>query len=478
MSALDECVERIRKCTTTRDEGYRVCVQERDDGYRDCCGWIPCKWFCEAWVWIKNIVCVVSKWIENIVCVAWDFITSTVCVIFTVVTLPFCLISRKLTRIFDRIGALVNDIVEGIAGTVIGIVGGIVYFFTHPAESLATIINLFRGCPSVRSDVIARGGPADILVIAHHGYTKIWPENTAQACNAALRRGADALEVDLCFTSDSQVICWHDWNPDHATSLARQSGMPSGQAYYPSVPAIGSSWRTPVDQLTLIEFRQHYGYSNEEDAADRIANDIRFGSRDTTIPTLGEFLADVDRHGMRRVFLDIKMPGSASERAGEMVDKIHEALVSAELARAQAVLMIPDFAVLEAMKQRAEEMQYGLAFTWDIEFPPGVILNPLRYSAINHAVTPFHNTVASVGKPTGLTLFPWKTYRRTIEYDIGRWNEVNADPGGQNSGNPIELLIAWTLDDEDELRCLVRMGVAGIITNAPELLAKILGRTI
>jgi glycerophosphoryl diester phosphodiesterase len=73
-------------------------------------------------------------------------------------------------------------------------------------------------------------------------------------------------------------------------------------------------------------------------------------------------------------------------------------------------------------------------------------------------------------------LFPRKTYRQTIQHDIVRWNSVNADPAGQNAGHCISMLIAWTLDEEDELRCPISMGVSDIFTSSPELLARLLGR--
>ena len=484
MSRIDDCVKRITRCFTTkteecaehRDEGHSQCIQERDEGYRDCCGWIPCKWFCRLWVWIKHIVCVVWTWIENIVCVLWSIITAIACIVVTIGTLPICLISKKLTGILDRIGDLLAGILDGAVSGLLSAVKGTLYAVTHPLDSLETIINWFRGCPGVRSDAVVAAGPQSILTIAHHGYTNVWPENTAQSCNAALRRGADALEIDLCLTADAQVILWHDWDPDDVVALARQVGMPRGQAYYPRVAALGSGWRRPVDELTLAEFREHCGYTNREDAAVRVANDISHGPRDTTVPTLAQFLGDVDGRHAKMLFLDIKMPGSASGEAETMIDQIYLALVQAGRDLAQTVLMVPDMAVLKAMRSRSQEKGYGFAFTWDIEFPPGVILNPIRFSAIDHAVTPFHNSVASVGRPTRATFLPWQTYRQTIEHDIKRWNAVNADPGGQNAGQRISMLIAWTLDDEDELRCLVKMGVSGIITDSPELLAKLLGR--
>jgi glycerophosphoryl diester phosphodiesterase len=473
---------RIKKCLTTessvctehRDEGHSECVQERDDGYRDCCGWIPCKWFCQAWVWIKHIICIAWNWIENIVCVFWSILKAVVCTIVTVGTLPVCLISTKLTGMLDGIANLIGGIIDGALGALRTAVGGTLYAVLHPLDSLETIVNWFRGCPGVRSDAVLAGEAGSILTIAHHGYTKIWPENTAQSCNAALRRGADAVEIDLCLTADQQVVLWHDWDPDDSVALLRQVNKPSGQAYYPRVPPLGSAWRRPVDELTLADFRERCGYKNHEDAAVRVANDISHGPRDTTIPTLAEFLHDVDWPHVKVLFLDVKMPGYASGNAATMIDQIHAALAEGGREIARTVLMIPDMTVLRAMRRRSQDREYGFAFTWDIEFPPGVILNPARYSAIDHAVMPFHNSVASVGRPTSATWLPWRTYRQTIQHDIVRWNTVNADTARQNAGQRISMLIAWTLDDEDELRCLIRMGVSGVITNSPELLAKLL----
>jgi len=62
-----------------------------------------------------------------------------------------------------------------------------------------------------------------------------------------------------------------------------------------------------------------------------------------------------------------------------------------------------------------------------------VILNPLKHSAVDHAVSSlFHNAAASVGRPVA-ALFPWRVYRRTIAHDIGRRNEVNANPAAENT---------------------------------------------
>ena len=72
--------ESYQRCDAEEDQGYSRCTEQRDQGYRDCCDWIPCSWFCDAWVWISNIVCVAWTWVSHIVCVAWTWIVSIVCV--------------------------------------------------------------------------------------------------------------------------------------------------------------------------------------------------------------------------------------------------------------------------------------------------------------------------------------------------------------------------------------------------------------
>jgi glycerophosphoryl diester phosphodiesterase len=366
------------------------------------------------------------------------------------------------------IGKYITDFLDGVIAIIFGaigsIIGGIVDFITHPVESIETIISFFRGCPSVRA---AEMSP--LQIIAHHGVPFELPENTIQSCSRAIDLGATALEVDICMTSDELLILWHDWDPDSSISLARQTGAAgSDNAFRPDVPAIGSEWRKPTIDLTIEQFRQHFTYSDERDPVDKIKYEIEHGKADLSIPTLDEFMDAARRwESLRIVYLDIKMPSTSGLRyAGPMADKIHM-LISDQLRSSfKVIVMVPDSLVLQVMKARAEENDYALLFTWDVEFPPGIILNPSKYSAIDHATSSlFHNRVASVGKPTELTLLSWRIYRRTIEYDIEQWNKVNADPARLNAGVKIDSLVAWTINDADEMKCLARMGVSGIITD-------------
>jgi len=55
------------------------------------------------------------------------------------------------------------------------------------------------------------------LIVAHRGYSKIAPENTLAAYEAAIKAGAPAAECDVCVTSDGHVVLSHDATIDRCT---------------------------------------------------------------------------------------------------------------------------------------------------------------------------------------------------------------------------------------------------------------------
>jgi hypothetical protein len=116
------------QCTQTRDEGYDTCTQQADDGYNSCsqqadhgystcCTWAPCSWFCNALVWISNVVCVAWTWVSNVVCVVWTWVSNVVCVAWTWVSSWVCVASTFVTWAGCRVGTwLVNGIIWMIGG--------------------------------------------------------------------------------------------------------------------------------------------------------------------------------------------------------------------------------------------------------------------------------------------------------------------------------------------------------------------------
>ena len=57
------------------------------------------------------------------------------------------------------------------------------------------------------------------LFFAHRGYIKNNPENTLSSFNAAINKGARAIEVDVIMTKDNQIICSHNYDMSIETEL-------------------------------------------------------------------------------------------------------------------------------------------------------------------------------------------------------------------------------------------------------------------
>jgi glycerophosphoryl diester phosphodiesterase len=56
------------------------------------------------------------------------------------------------------------------------------------------------------------------LVVAHRGTPLVQPENTLPAFSLALQQGADALETDLRFTQDVEIVLFHDATLERMTN--------------------------------------------------------------------------------------------------------------------------------------------------------------------------------------------------------------------------------------------------------------------
>lgn len=84
---------------------------------------------------------------------------------------------------------------------------------------LATVLVAWghTGCENPELPKASHFDPAKIVVIAHRGAAGVAPENTLVAIREALRRDADAIEVDLHQTRDGVVVAIHDDTVDRTT---------------------------------------------------------------------------------------------------------------------------------------------------------------------------------------------------------------------------------------------------------------------
>jgi glycerophosphoryl diester phosphodiesterase len=312
-------------------------------------------------------------------------------------------------------------------------------------------IELFRRAPEVR-----RAPGRRVYNIAHRGAPCFEVENTIPSFRRAMEiDGAAGIEFDLCMTSDGVVVVWHDWDPHDEVCKLRISGMEPDVKYCPCLPA-DERYQRPVHELTYREFIENFGYTMKEGGDGRV---------DAHIPTLDEVMAwAVTCETIEVIFFDIKIPECMEGLVPEMIERIEE-VVARHAPRFTIVLETMYENILAAMKREAPDRE----FTLDVEPPIGVMLDPDSFSAMGPALR-HGNRYATTERPRPTTLAPWTSFRRVVEHDIALRD--GASRGGDRG--PAAKLVAFTVNDPEEMRSLVRMGIDGIQTDRPDLFARVL----
>ncbi|MFU8816681.1 MAG: glycerophosphodiester phosphodiesterase [Pseudomonadales bacterium] len=251
------------------------------------------------------------------------------------------------------------------------------------------------------------------MVIAHQGGDGLRPSNTLVAFQHAVELGVDVLEMDLHQTRDGALVLMHDTTVDRTTD---GSGA-LADLTLEQVRALDAGYRWPYEG-TLRPYRG-----------------LGIG-----VPTLEEV---VDRHRGLRFNIEIKPPSAAVAQA-----------LCDELLR----LGITDQVLVASFHPRAMD-----AFR-----------------------------AACPGVPT--SAYASEVRRFYVLYRLGLWRyaqpeirvlQVPPEAAGFDLTDPGFLAAArrrglhvdiWTVNDADHMRSLVDRGVAGIITDRPDLLLGVLDR--
>lgn len=96
-------------------------------------------------------------------------------------------------------------------------------------------------------------------MIAHRGWSGRYPENTLAAVRAAIRLGADFVEVDVQETADGRVIVFHDATLDRlcgAPGKVAETTAASIRRLNPAVPALAEVLRVCRGRIgVLVEIK-------------------------------------------------------------------------------------------------------------------------------------------------------------------------------------------------------------------------------
>jgi glycerophosphoryl diester phosphodiesterase len=295
------------------------------------------------------------------------------------------------------------------------------------------------------------------LVIGHRGLPTKEVENTLPSFRRALDEGANAIELDLCMTSDGTIVIWHDWDPDDAIALAREQGAESGMKVRPRFPPIGSSLRRPIDELTLEEFRANYWYATK--------NIIDKERVDAEIPTFAQYLewaAPQDK--LYYLMLDIMLPAEKSALTESLITKI-DSLIKFYNPKFKPVYMSPRPSVWEGIGRLIKGA--GLAF--DVDLGGGLVEKEPCDISSSHYARQRGSGFATTMHPFLWTESPWGTLKNLLNCDL-QARDTPPEPGQVPT---VEKVVAATIDDAEKMECLVDMGVDGLMTNDPALLRSI-----
>ena len=257
-----------------------------------------------------------------------------------------------------------------------------------------------------------------VQVIAHRGASGYAPEHTFAAWDLALEQGADYIEQDLQLTRDGVLIVMHD---DSLQRTARGSASCAG--------AVRD--RTAAE-LADCEVGRWFNAARPE-----VASSAFEGLR---IPTLREVLARYA--GRTRFYIETKSPESAPGM---------EAALVAELERADLLpKSISDRTVLvQSFSAASLRRLHALRPT----IPLVLLLSSVR-GDLDSLLADAARYAIGVGPTARLV-----------------------DSAFVASANRHGLVVhPWTVNDSVAMQRLVALGVAGMFTDYPDRLARVLGR--
>jgi glycerophosphoryl diester phosphodiesterase len=251
-------------------------------------------------------------------------------------------------------------------------------------------------------------------VVAHRGGMALAPENTAEAFRRALALGADVLEMDLRFTGDGEIVLMHDETVDRTTDGTGR-----------------------VADMHLAEIRQLDAGYRFVDGKGRFA----FRGSGIGVPSFPQIL---ERFADTR--LNVEMKGFTDDQARALcgVLRLHDAT-------ARVLVSAFAHAPMAAFREACPEVATGATRREAIAF------YSLFRVGLDHL---FRSPALTMQLPLRLR------GRRIITLSL-------LEVAGA-SNRPIQV---WTVNDEADMERLLEMGVQAIITDRPDRLAGLMGRT-
>jgi glycerophosphoryl diester phosphodiesterase len=272
------------------------------------------------------------------------------------------------------------------------------------------------------------------LIVGHRGSRGLEPENSLKAFQKAFQLGARGLEMDLFITKDGEVVVTHD-----ATISPDLCLMPNGKPV-----SAKKSQRLKIYNLLLEEIKPYDCGSKPNP---------RFPEQENTeahIPLLVEVVRQANNFagaGEEAVQLFIEFKSDAATdnvyhpEPHFFVKRTLEVLRK-ENALEQTILLSFDKRCLQEARRQQPDIQIGLSLE-----NPAALENELdTLGFLPNVLCPLH---------------------RELNSELLRF-----------SGKHGLAVVPWTVNDEEDIRSMIALGVDGIITDFPDKARKIIQESV
>jgi glycerophosphoryl diester phosphodiesterase len=249
--------------------------------------------------------------------------------------------------------------------------------------------------------------------LAHRGASARAPENTLEAFRLAVEAGAGGLELDVHVTRNGEVVVIHDASVDRTTD--------------------GSG---AVAEMELEEIRRlDAGYRFSPDGG----RTFPYRGRGVTIPTLAEVYASFPE---ARVNADIKKAQSGAEEAVLRV-------IRSAGAEERTLIASTEHAVVRRFR--------------------GISRGHIATAASRREIAAFY--VLSRARLRALARPVYDALQVPVEHRGIELVTPRFLRAARSTGVRVDV---WTINDAAEMRWLLDLGVSGIMTDHPEVLAALL----
>ncbi|WP_129839113.1 glycerophosphodiester phosphodiesterase family protein [Streptomyces sp. RFCAC02] len=255
------------------------------------------------------------------------------------------------------------------------------------------------------------------LVVAHRGASGYAPENTVAAAEAADEVGTTWVETDVQRTADGELVLMHD------TTLARTTDV---EEVFPD----RAPWNVADFTAAEIARLDAGSWFGDEFAGERV-------------PTLEEFARELADNG-QRLLLELKSPELYPGIEAEILDELADGGWLRERRPGdRLVLQSFDAESVRTVHELAPDVETGFLGTPDVD-------DLAEYAGFADQINPTYKDL-------------------TEEY-------VAAVHGLRGPHHRPLKVYAWTVDDGPTAVRIADLGVDGIISNVPDVVARAVAR--